>query len=71
MDTALFETQKKLAVLVTEHLVIHEKELVCLVRMRNIDASLETKRPDVLLRNKKMARSGEISKANEDEQPTG
>lgn len=70
MDTDLFETQK-IAVLVTEHLVIHENKLVCLIRLRNIDASLETKRPNVLLRNKKMAKSGEISKANEDGNLTG
>lgn len=43
--------------------MIRENKLVCLVRLRNTDASLEKKRPNLLLRNKKMARAGEISKA--------
>ena len=62
--TALPET-REISVFVNEHPMIHENKLVCLVRLRNTDASLEKKCPNLLLRNKKMARAGEISKAKE------
>lgn len=63
MTTALPET-REISMLVNEYPMIHENKLVCLVRLRNIEASLEKKWLKLLARNK-MTGSGEISKARE------
>lgn len=63
MTTALPET-REISMLVNEYPMIHENKLVCLVRLRNIEASLEKKCLKLLARNK-MTGSGEISKARE------
>lgn len=61
MTTALPET-REISILVNEYPMIHENKLVCLVRLRNIEASLEKRCLKLLVRNK-MTGSGEISKA--------
>ena len=63
MTTALPET-REISMLVNEYPMIRENKLVHLVRLRNIEASLEKRCLKLLARNK-MTRSGEISKAKE------